>query len=358
MAEDIYENIGKIFGKDFIDYLEIMLKQAGFNFSPLKMAGGLLVISILLTTGFFSLASGNSIIKNNLYKFLLIVASPIIILDQIYYYIAAFLLAAFFGVSITFSISYVLLKLSSDDRKNKVEEVFPDFLVLAAANCRAGMTIDQALWNAAKPEFGLLAKEIQIVAKKSFAGEPFENAIEHLSKSFNSRIVSRAVSLIKQGMAAGSEIALILEKTAQDCREMQIIKKDISSSLVIYMIFIGFAAAIGTPFLYSVATKLVYLMEDVFSSLPITNLSSLAGFSSSFIKPKPPIISYGEFSLFVFIMIIITSLSGSILMGIITKGNKTEGLKYFPFILLIAFCLYFAINFALDVFVGSLGALR
>ncbi|MEM4137673.1 MAG: type II secretion system F family protein [Candidatus Anstonellaceae archaeon] len=358
MNEEIYENLGKIFGKNFIDALEKALLEAGLFISPLKIAGGVLVISILLTTAFFSLFTSNHLAKNILYKFLLIIAAQIIILDPIYYYISTIFLSIFFGFGITFAIGYIVLKLSSEDRKNRVEEVLPDFLILAAANCRAGMTIDQALWNAAKPEFGLLSKEIQLVAKRSFAGEPFESAIDHLSKNINSKMVRRTVSLIKQGIASGSEIATILEKTAQDCREMQIIKKDISSSLVIYMIFIAFATAIGTPFLYAVATKLVYLMDEIFSTLPTTSFSKFATFSSSFIKPKPPIITSNEFSFFVFVMIVVTALSGSFLIGIITKGNKIEGLKYFPFLLLLSFSLYFLINFFLDLFIGSLSGMR
>ncbi|MFN3909880.1 MAG: type II secretion system F family protein [Candidatus Anstonellaceae archaeon] len=357
LKDEAYESIGRIFGKQLIDKIESFLKEGGFEISALKATGVAIVVSFLLTIAFFFLLSTNIQIKAMNYRFLFFLVKPLILLDQIYYYIFSFLMSFLLGFGLIFGIGYFAVKFSADERKQKIEEVLPDFLVLASANARAGMTIDQALWNAAKPEFGLLSKEVQIVAKKSFAGEPFEDAIDYLTKRINSKIIRRTVSLIKQGLASGSEIAVILEKTAQDARSMQIVKKDIASSLIIYMIFIAFAAAIGTPFLYGVSLKMVSLMEEVFSTLPTSN-NSTSGFASSFIKPSPPILNSGEFSIFVLFMILLTSLNGSILIGIITKGNKTDGLKYFPLLSLIALVLYFLILYLMDTFIVGVGAMR
>ena len=38
------------------------------------------------------------------------------------------------------------------------------------------MSIDQAMWYSAKPEFGLLAIEVKNGIKSAFSGEPLESA--------------------------------------------------------------------------------------------------------------------------------------------------------------------------------------
>jgi flagellar protein FlaJ len=354
MSENFYEKIGRIFGKKQIDRLELFLKEGGFLVSPLKVAGAALVLFLLLTFGSFSLILTIPFIKNVFFRIVFVFLKPIVIYNLTAMQISIFILSAFISLVIVLMGGYVLIKFSADERRNKVEESLPDFLILAAANSRAGMTIDQALWNAAKPEFGLLSKEIQVVAKKSFGGEPFDNAIDHLAESVNSKIVKRTVSLIKQGLASGSQIAVILEKTAQDARQMQIIKKEISASLVMYMIFIVFAASIGTPFLYAVSSKLIFIMESVFRGIPSSSTPN-TGFISSLIKPQPPILSTEEFSVFVWVMMILTSFSGAMLIGIIQKGNKTDGLKYFPFMLILAFLLYYLIDYLMGLFIKTIG---
>ncbi|VVB73628.1 Uncharacterised protein [uncultured archaeon] len=50
---------------------------------------------------------------------------------------------------------YVVLKI--EDRRAQVDRILPDYLQLAAANVRAGMQLDRAMWYAGKPEFGILS---------------------------------------------------------------------------------------------------------------------------------------------------------------------------------------------------------
>jgi len=353
MPENVYESIGRVFGRERIDKLGKFLSQGGISISPLQAAGFGLFSSILLSIGLFVLFSIKSPLRNLLYKFLLLFLQPYVFFDLMFVNISSVILSFILGFGLVIGIGYVLVKFSIDERRNKIEEALPDFLVLAAANARAGMTIDQALWNAAKPEFGLLSKEIQIVAKKSFGGEPIDEALDHLNRVVDSKIIKRTVSLIKQGLAAGSEIALILEKTAEDTRQMQIIQKDLRSSLLMYVIFIGFAAAFGTPFLYSVSEKLIQLMESIFKGIqPAT--SSAFSFGANFIKPQAPFITSNQFSIFVLLMMLGTSFTASILIGLIQKGKKLEGFKYFPLIFISALILYFLLSSFLDMFVSQL----
>ena len=66
---------------------------------------------------------------------------------------------------------YQCIILKTDDRSTQVDKVLPDYLQLAAANVRAGMQLDRAMWYAAKPEFGILSKEMELASKRVFGGE-------------------------------------------------------------------------------------------------------------------------------------------------------------------------------------------
>jgi len=251
--------------------------------------------------------------------------------------------------------SLAMVRMAADSRRAKVEEVLPDFLLLAAANVRAGMTVDQALWYAAKPEFGTLSTEVQVVAKRTFGGEPFDKAIDHLSEHFNSKFVRRTVTLIKQGLSSGGQIAEILERTAKDVRDMQIIKRDIAASLLMYIIFLVFAASVGAPFLFSVSAKLIGLLEHVFAQIPDTSqVSATAGMS--FIQPQPPVITSSQFMLFVVVSTIVTAVCSALMIGIINKGNRMEGVRYIPPMLIASFVIFLIVSTLLDTFLSSMGS--
>ena len=74
-----------------------------------------------------------------------------------------------------------------------IEENLPDYLEFTSANLRAGMPIDRALWFAVRPRFGVLAKEIEDVAKRTLAGEDLHVALVDFAKKYDSQILLRSV---------------------------------------------------------------------------------------------------------------------------------------------------------------------
>ena len=234
--------------------------------------------------------------------------------------------------------------------------MLPDFLSLSASNVRAGMTIDQAMWYAAKPEFGVLSEEVSIVAKKTFGGVPFNQAIDYLTDRFNSKPIRRAVALIKQGLASGGQLADILERTAEDARQMHILRKEIAASLLMYVIFIVFAGALGTPFLFAISGKLVSMLENVFATLPSSSAaySSFSTVQLSFVSSTHAAISSADFALFTLISCVMTAIFSSLIIGVISKGSKRDGIPYIPFLLVASLLVLFLVSAALEGFLSNI----
>jgi type II secretory pathway component PulF len=257
----------------------------------------------------------------------------------------AALLAVYFML---FALVSSALVVGAETRRNAVEAALPDFLTLVSANVKAGMTLDQAMWYAAKPEFGLLSTEVKVVIKRAFSGESLSSALDDLAVRVDSKVFQRTISLIKQASATGGEIAEILERTAQDTRNSSIMKKDISASLVLYEIFVLFAAIFGTPFLFAVSSKLIGVLEKAFAYLPATGSQSVSQFS--FIKPMVPTITSGQFFWFSIVTIAVTAVFASFIVGVIRTGSRTEGLKYLPFVMALALGVFWVVTQALNAF--------
>lgn len=250
-----------------------------------------------------------------------------------------------------FSLVSAVLVFKTEARRKAIETTLPDFLMLVAANIKAGMTLDQAMWYAAKPEFGLLSIEVKKIIKQAFSGKSLYDALDELSMRFDSKIFQRTVSLIKQASSTGGEIAEVLERTSQDARDSYIIKKEISSSLIIYEIFVLFAAVIGTPFLFAVSTKLINVLEKAAAYLPSTTSTST---QFGFFKAIAPVVTSEQFFWFSVATLIVTSLFSSFIVGIIRGGSKTEGLKYVPFVLVGAYLVLIFVGSLLDQFFMTL----
>jgi len=246
-------------------------------------------------------------------------------------------------------IIYVVLMLSIEKRTNAVEEILPDFLMFVSSNVKSGMPLDQAIWYASKPEFGVLSIEVKKKMKKSFGTQNLGESLDELSNAFKSDLFNRTIILLKQAIATGSEIAEVLDRTSEDARNSILLRKEIESSLVLYEIFVLFASMIGTPFLFAVSTKLIAILEKVFARLPPLSYQSQQFFTT--IKPSiAPIVTSAEFFWFTLGVLIVTSLFSSFMIGVIRKGSKNQGFKYFPMMIVVSLAVYLLVINLLDMF--------
>lgn len=241
-------------------------------------------------------------------------------------------------------LSYYAMK--ADMRRAALEAILPDFLTMVASNVRSGMNLDQAMWQAAKPEFGILSEEVKEAIKSSFSGEPIDKVLEKLGERFNSPLFKRALNIIRNSLYSGGEIAVVLDKIAEEATQISIIRRDIRSSLVIYVIFLFFASAIGVPFLLAVSLKTLTLLHETFSLAQTTTTSFL-----SFTLSSPPV-SPEEFYYFSILLIIISSIMSAFMIGSTYAGKKTEGIRYLPAIMIIGLLVFFSSLAVLDWIFG------
>ncbi|MFB6075838.1 MAG: type II secretion system F family protein [Candidatus Aenigmatarchaeota archaeon] len=325
----IYETFGEI--TPYTDRLEEILNYAGlYETSALRFSGFMMLYSIAIGIASFALSF---IILG------LLVAIPVGLLG-------------FLGFQ---GLVYIILVLTADSRAGTVEEILPDALLLMAANIRAGMSMDRAIWLSARPEFGPLEEEIKRVGRRVFSGSNMEKALLDMKTRIKSDIMDRAVRLITEGIKSGGEMAHLLEETASDIRNSQAMQKEVKSNVMMYSMFIIFASVLGSPLLFSIS---LYFVETTNELWGAQMAGSQEGFEKmgGFIKMEGPQVTIGELQLFSVACILLTTISGSLLIGLIQNGETKTGLKYAPMMagggLAVFFISKFLVTSIFGAFVG------
>ena len=258
---------------------------------------------------------------------------------------------------LSFAVSYVLsellvymwLSLYADSKGRFVENILPDALQLMSMNIRAGMTTDRALMLAARPEFGPLQTELSRSGKRILSGMDVRESLLEIPKNIKSDTLGRTINLIVEGIQSGGEVAELLQHTAEDIRNTKLVQQEVQSSILMYSIFIFFAAGIGSPLLFGISTFLVEVLG-----------SQLAEFQISDAEIKGISFNRGEINvspdfLFMFtgLSLMITSVFAALIIGIINKGDEKEGLKYIPVLIVISmFVFIVSRNFVGGIFTG------
>ncbi|MBS3134804.1 type II secretion system F family protein [Candidatus Woesearchaeota archaeon] len=266
----------------------------------------------------------------------------------------SYLAITFFFVFVLFAfLFYGYITYKKVKRRNEIEDVLSDYLELVAANVGAGMTIDQALWYAIRDKFGVLAYEMETVAKKIMAGDDMEKAVYEFTDKYDSPILKKSFVLLIESIESGGEIASLISKIAWSVKENQIMKKEIAGNVTMYTMFIMFASVIAAPLLYSLSHRIIIIMSDLTQKIDLSSVTS--------VSTKLPIqtigqgISATDFKIFAYIMLFVTSLFSGMIISIVKKGSIKEGLKNIPYYIIASISLFLLFSVILTSLFSNIG---
>jgi len=245
----------------------------------------------------------------------------------------------------------LLLILSVDRRSRFVDEILPDALMLLSANIRAGYIPSRALILSARKEFGPLAEAIKRAGKEIMSGKSLDEGLREIPAAIKSDDLKRSIDLIIQGIRGGGQIVALLEENAKDIRRRQAIEKEIKANTMMYAIFIAFAGCLGAPGLYALSSYLTTTMSELG---PDISMSGEISSKVSFIQLKGAEISPDFLFQFCLAAILITTVFGGIILGLISTGREKEGLKYAPLLSIVAIFVFLGATFLINTMFATM----
>jgi len=247
------------------------------------------------------------------------------------------------GVTLGFITVFYSLKfiegMKASSRVKKIEGVFPDFLSLVASNLRAGMTVDHAMLLSSRPEFAPLDAEIMKAGKDISTGKPVELALKAMGKRISSEKIDKTLLIILSGIRAGGNLAILLEETSRNMRQREFVQKKAASQVLMYVIFIFLAVSIFSPGLFSLSGVLVDTMTGLMEGMDSESMPQNVPISFTSINISSTFIFY--FSL---LFIIVMDSMASLILGLVSKGDEKEGLKYLPIMLILSLSIFFILG--------------
>ncbi len=231
-------------------------------------------------------------------------------------------------------------------RRRELESVLPDYLQLVAANIRAGMAIDKALWYAVRPRFGVLAKEIEDVAKRVLTGEELPSALRDFTHRYDSAVLQRSINLLLEGIAAGGEVADLLHKISTDITEQRILQQELSANVTTYAIFITFASIVAAPVLFGLSRQLLVVIQTIVADVDVPA-------DATFFSVSGDVVALSDFTVFAVILLVGTSVLSAMIVSTIRKGSITDGLRLLPTFMFVSLVLFFMSSFLFSLIFGA-----
>jgi pilus assembly protein TadC len=329
LKERLYISLSKLAPRGYIEFYKKMLTYAGNEENVYSKLGSSVLLSIIF-----------AVIPVLYIMFLTslnwIFAIPIAILSVIL-------------IQVVF---YLITYLTVEKRSEKVEKILPDMMQIIANNVKSGMTPHQALSASAREEFEPLSSEIKNAVKEGTGVKSFTTALLDIRKRIKSVMLERVLKLLSSSFKTGGNLSILLNDIANDIRETQALKKDMQTKTKTYMAFILFTVIFGTPLLLAISIHFVGVVSE-FSE--IQSLSSEQSASFDLGIGGGAAIDPGYLSMLAYILLGMTTLLASLLLGVINKGKATSGIRFFLPLMFIVFLLFTGFRYAVSLFFQSMG---
>ena len=250
---------------------------------------------------------------------------------------------------------YLILKVRIDGRRTKMEAMLPDYLQVASANLRSGIALDKALLLAARPEFTFLSEDVKEMSRHIMSGVTLEKALEEFATRYESPQLTHSVRMMTEAIKYGGAMADLLDQLSKDMRKQQIIQKEVSGQLLMYSIFIAFAAIIAAPVLYGLTSQMIGVTDKVWNGILASNPNGLPTVGLSFLKPSPPKITPQEYYYFSIGAIVLISGFAAVIMSAIASGSALRGIRYVPVFIIIGLVIFFVMKLVVGILFGAIG---
>ncbi len=223
-------------------------------------------------------------------------------------------------------------------RQKEIEAQLDEFLQYVSENLRAGMSFDQALWAAARPQFGALSEEIKVAAKRAMTGQSVEESLNEVAVRYESPAVSRALRVISEGAKSGSELADIIDHVVEGLRSTKKLREQIAGAALTFVIFIGAIVMVVAPIIFSLSRQVLNIVGIFASQIS----QALKGSPTALpFTVQELAISVKDYDTFAYLSLGVTSLFAAMIISMIQRGDIRGGLKYIPVFGVISLLLYY-----------------
>jgi flagellar protein FlaJ len=226
-------------------------------------------------------------------------------------------------VLIPFAIFYQLWK----RKVLGIEEAIPEFLDRMSGIQEVGLTIAQGLNLMVRTNLGILSYEIKRIKRDMDWGANVEDALMRFEQRVRTPSIARTVTLITKASYMSGDIGEILKIAASDARMNEILKKERTTSMLIYLAIIYLAFAV---FIFVVGVIVTMFLPILLKGGAQAALSSKGGIL------KGEALSSEAFRLLVYHACLIQALFSGLLAGQMSEGSLTAGIKHVCILLLIA----------------------
>jgi flagellar protein FlaJ len=239
------------------------------------------------------------------------------------------------GLVFVLAVSAVAYEVSKR-RRRTLDESVPDFLDRLASVNEAGLTVVRSIERVAESDLGALTPEVRRLRADIRWGADVQTALRRFERRADTAMVSRAVTLITNAMAASGDVAPVLRIAASEAHDSRRLQAERQRQMLTYLIviylsflvFLGIVGALKLSFIPAIDQAAAQTAAE--AEVQVTG-GVLGGLGS---------VDTGAYQVLFFHVTAVQGLCSGLVAGLLGEGSLADGLKHATVLLVLSYLVF------------------
>ena len=223
-------------------------------------------------------------------------------------------------------------------RVRAVEAEMPDFLDRMASINEAGATVVGSLDRLSDAELGRLSDEIERVWRDIEWGATVGEAMARMERRTGAPTVSRAVTLIRNAMAASGDISPVLRIAADEAKEIRRLERERRQEMLTYLVVIYVSFFVFLGIIVALTVSFIPAIESAGAAGGVGG-GGVAGVDPGVLGGLGDV-DTAAYELLFFHAAAIQGICSGIVAGQLGEGSVSDGVKHATVLLLFAYGVF------------------
>ncbi|MFH0987205.1 MAG: type II secretion system F family protein [Candidatus Micrarchaeota archaeon] len=224
----------------------------------------------------------------------------------------------------------------ADKKSSAIAEALPDVLHHMGTTLKTGGTIEVALKEASRMNFGPITPNLKRMIIDIDEGKTFEQAFSDFALKSRSELVKRAAVIIIAAKKSGGGLLDTLVAMSEDFRDLYHLEQERRSKTFTQFLFIVVAGILIAPAIFGLISFLVGVLLNVGGSMDATGKATVAKFDMMF---RAYLMIQGALAMLGAVQI--------------KEGNLSRAVIYIPVGMTVAYAMYFMGPMVFNSLVGG-----
>ncbi|MBI4214700.1 type II secretion system F family protein [archaeon] len=226
----------------------------------------------------------------------------------------------------------------ADKRVAVIERRLPDVLHHIAITLKTGATIETALKEASRIDYGPITVGLKVMLREVNEGKTFEDAFRDYALRSHSELLGKVAVIIIAARRAGGGLLDTLTALAEDIRAVYRLRQDRRSKTLMQFMFIIVSGSFVAPFVFGILRSVVHILAR-------------AGTAAA--EPAAAASILGQFDIMFKAFLIVESALTTFGAVQVREGKTTRAVILAPITILAVYVIY---SFIAASFLGLLSA--